>query len=72
MSDKYNIYLTLIVAIALLMIGIAAIDAYDPQYTAQKSTTVPTEETIAETTCVTEPVETTEPETEPPGTGSDC
>lgn len=66
MSDKYNIYLTLIVAVALLMIGIAAIDTYDPQYTAPKSTTVPTEETIAEATCVTEPVETTEPETEPP------
>ena len=66
MNDKYNISLMLIVAIALLMIGIAAIDTYDPQYTEPKSATVPTEETIAETTCVTEPAETTEPETEPP------
>ena len=71
MNDKYNISLMLIVAVVLLMIGIAAIDTYDPQYTEPESVTVPTEEAIAETTCVTEPVETTEPKTEPPGAGRD-
>lgn len=67
MNDKYNILLMLIVAVACLTIGIAAIDTYDPQHTEPKDVTVHTEETTAETTVSTEQVETTEPETESPG-----
>lgn len=75
MSNKYNIFPMLIVAVAFIMISIAAIVSYNPQCAEPIYDADATENITIETTCATEPVEITEPETEPLEseiTGTEC